>query len=213
MDKKKQHRIDLSQRLFIELGTPLRIEVRQKTEFLSSKLIGMKVGSYLIANLPGIESQSVTLAKDESVQVKYISQDDIFSFSSRVLMTLDQPDNLVFLQYPNRVESCNIRMHSRVACFLPIHVRTDDHQDAGVITNISAKGCMCMVDYFKAWDNISGKEIQLLLSYGNLDTLAISAEIRSVQVIGEQMKLGIRFDEVDQFLQSVLETLVPALRF
>lgn len=126
---------------------------------------------------------------------------------------LDAPDNLVFLQYPDRVESCNIRMHSRVECFLPIHVRTDDHQDAGVITNISAKGCMCMVDYFKSWENISGKKIELLLSYANFDTLAIPGQIRSVQVIGEQMKLGIRFDEVDPFLQSVLETLVPALRF
>ncbi|MBU1196218.1 MAG: flagellar brake protein [Proteobacteria bacterium] len=213
MVKKNQQGIDLSQRLFIELGTPLRIEVRKKTEFLSSKLIGMKVGAYLIANLPGMDSQPVALEKEEPVQVKYISQDDIFSFSSRVLMVLDAPDNLVFLQYPDRVESCNIRMHSRVECFLPIHVRTDDHQDAGVITNISAKGCMCMVDYFRSWENISGKGIELLLSYANSDTLAIPGEIRSVQVIGKQMKLGIRFDEVDSFLQSVLETLVPALRF
>lgn len=213
MVKKNQQGIDLSQRLFIELGTPLRIEVRKKTEFLSSKLIGMKVGAYLIVNLPGVDSQPVALEKDEPVQVKYISQDDIFSFSSRVLMVLDAPDNLVFLQYPDRVESCNIRTHSRVECFLPIHVRTDDHQDAGVITNISAKGCMCMVDYFRSWENISGKGIELLLSYANSDTLVIPGQIRSVQVIGEQMKLGIRFDAVDSFLQSVLETLVPALRF
>ncbi len=213
MENQDKQGIDLGQRLFIELGTSLQIETCSRTEFLSGKLIGMKVGAYLIVNFSGIKSDIISLVAEEPIHVKYVSQDDIFNFSSRILMVLDQPDNLVFLEYPTRVESCNIRTHSRVECFLPVHVKTDDHQDAGVIINISAKGCLCMVDHFKSWENINGKAIEILLSYVNLDTLSIPAEIKSVQVIGTQMKLGILFDDVDQFLQSVLETLVPALRF
>jgi c-di-GMP-binding flagellar brake protein YcgR len=208
---KKSH-IDLSQRLFVELGTSLLMETHEKVNSLSGKLIGMKVGSYLIVEVSGVKSDSLTLSKGEQVQIKYANQDDIFSFSSIVLRILNQPDNLFFLQYPDKVKSCNIRSHKRVDCFLPIHGKTHDRQYPGIITNISAKGCLCMIDHFKSWENINGQEIELIFSYGDLETLSINGEIRSTQIQGQQIKLGIKFNKVDQFSQSLLATLVPALR-
>ena len=210
MNKKNQ--IDLSQRLFVELGTSLRLETSEKTKSLSGKLIGMKVGSYLIIEISGDKSDSLSLSKEERVQVTYINQDDIFTFSSIVLRMLNDPDNLVFLQYPDMVKSCNIRSHKRVECFLPINTKTLDRQDPGIITNISARGCLCMIDYFLSWKNINGQEIKLIFSHGDLETLSITGEVRSAQIQGQQIKLGIQFNEIDQFSRSLLTALVPALR-
>ncbi len=211
MGKKKQHPIDFSQRLFIELGTALLIETGKKA--MSSKLIGMKVGAYLIVDISGAESDIETLPKGENVQVRYVNQDDIFHFSSRILITLNQPDNLIFLHYPDKVESCNIRSHKRVDCFMQIHVKSGDRQDTAVITNISAKGCLCSMDRFPSWETINGQKIELLFPYGDRELLMVLAEVKSTQIQGTQIKLGVRFMEMEGYSQSVLATLVPAIRF
>ncbi len=204
--------IDLSQRLFIELGTDLLIEGKNKNRSLSSKLIGMKVGNYLIVNISATKPDTLSWLKKEQVLVKYVNQDDIFSFQSRILTILDQPDALVFLKYPDHVKSCNIRRHKRVECFLPIHAKSRNHRDSGVVINISAQGCLCMIDQFESWENITGETIELSFSYGNQETLSINGKVRSNQIQGSQIKLGIQFDDIDNFSQSVLSTLVPALR-
>ena len=211
MGKKNQHPIDFSQRLFIELGTALLIETGEKA--LPGKLIGMKVGAYLIVDVSGAQSDTKALSMEEKVQVRYVNQDDIFHFSSYILVTLNQPDKLIFLHYPEKVESCNIRSHKRVDCFMQIHVKSDGRRDPAVITNISAKGCLCSMDGFPSWENINRQRIELFFPYGDSEFLTIPGEVKSTQIQGTQIKLGIRFNEVDNYSQSVLATLVPAIRF
>jgi len=212
MNKKDPYQIDLSQRLFIELGTSILIETPEKTNALYGKLVGMKVGNYLIVDISGIKSDTVPLLEGDPVLVKYVNLEDIFNFSSRVLKVLDQPDNLVFLEYPDRVESGNIRDYQRVDCFLPIHAKTGDLNLPGITVNISAEGCLCMVEHFQSWKDIISREIELLFSYGDFETLSIIGEVRSTKIHGSKIKLGIKFNEMNPFYQSVLVTLVPALR-
>jgi len=213
MDKKNQHPIDLSQRLFIELGTPLLIESEKSKKALSCKLIGMKVGGYLIVNISGDKSDAEALPKDEKVQVRYVNQDDIFNFSSQILITMDQPDFLIFLDYPEKVESCNIRTHRRVDCFMSIHLKSAGLSNPAVITNISTKGCLCNMDRFQPWENINNQQIELIFPYGDREKLTISGEVRSTQIQETQIKLGIQFNGLDAYSQSVLTTLVPAMGF
>ncbi|MCM2286240.1 MAG: flagellar brake protein [Desulfobacula sp.] len=211
MAKTNHHPIDFSQRLFIELGTALLIETGKKA--LSSKLIGMKVGAYLIVDVSGAEPDTADLSTEEMIQVRYVNQDDIFRFSSRILMTLDQPDHLIFLHYPDKVESCNVRSHKRVDCFMQIHVKSEGRRDPAVITNISAKGCLCSMDRFPSWEKISGRKVELLFPYGDSELLTLPGEVKSTQIQGTQIKLGVQFIEMEGYSRSVLSTLVPAMRF
>lgn len=211
MVKKNQHPIDFSQRLFIELGTALLIETGKKS--LPGKLTGMKVGAYLIVDVSGADADTTSLLKEEDIQVRYVNQDDIFRFPSRIIMTLDHPDKLIFLYYPDKVESCNVRSHKRVDCFMQIYMKTAGRRDPAVITNISAKGCLCIMDRLPSGENINGQRIELLFPFGDEELLVIPGEVKSTQIQGSQIKLGVRFIETDGYFQSVLETLVPALRF
>jgi len=205
-------RIDLSQRLFIELGTAILIETHKKDTPLSGKLVGMKVGNYLIVDISSAGSDTISLSENDPVLVKYINLGDIFNFSSLVKCVLDRPDNLIFLKYPDKVESCNIRNHKRVDCFLPIHARIGTLHTPGIAININAKGCLCMLDHFPSWENINTRKIELIFSYCDLETLTIIGEIKTSQTQGSKIKLGVKFNEINPFSQSVLTTLVPALR-
>ena len=210
MGNKHKHPIDFSQRLFIELGTALLIETGKLA--LSTKLIGMKVGAYLIVDVSGSEADILALPKKEKVQVRYVNQ-SVFHFSSHVLMVLDQPDDLIFLQYPDNVESFNIRTHRRVACFMQIQVKSDGRLDSAVITNISAKGCLCSMGHFPSWQTINGQRIEILFPYGDHELLNIPGVVKSAHIQGTQIRLGVEFVEMDDYCQSILATLVPAIRF
>lgn len=211
MMKPHQHPIDLSQRLFIELGTALLIETGNKA--LSGKLIGMKVGAYLIVDISGVDPDTINLPKEEKVQVRYVNQDDIFRFPSQILMTLEQPDKLIFLHYPEKAESCNVRRHRRVDCFMQIHVRCAERRDPAVITNISANGCLCNMERIPSWGNIIGQQIGICFLYGDQEELVVQGEVKSTRIKGQRINLGVRFIEMDGYSQSVLSTLVPAIRF
>ncbi len=212
MGKIQHHRIDLSQRLFIELGTSLFIETKDKINSISGKLVGMKVGKYLIVDISNVESDTLIFEKGDITHIKYVNLEDIFNFSSEVLTLLNEPDNLIFLKYPELFESCNIRSHRRVDCFLPIHAKMDEIGSSGVVTNISPRGCRCVIDHFHSLKNINDQNIEIHFSYGDMDTLLIEGNVRSSQVQGSQLILGIKFNKISQFSQSVLTNLVPALQ-
>lgn len=210
MGNKHHPPVDFSQRLFIELGTALLIETGKIS--LTSKLIGMKVGAYLIVDVSGAESDISALPKKEKVQVRYVNQ-NIFHFSSHILMTLDKPDNLIFLQYPDKVENRNIRSHTRVDCFIQILVKSSGRLDSAVITNISATGCLCRMGHFPSWQNINGQKIEIHFPHGDGECYIVPGEVTGTHIQGTQIKLGIRFMEIDDCTQSILATLVPAIRF
>jgi len=212
MGKGQSHRIDLSQRLFIELGTSLFIETKDKVNSIAGKLVGMKVGKYLIVDISNVDSDTLFFEKGDITHIKYVNLEDIFNFSSEVLTLLNEPDNLIFLQYPEMVESCNIRSHKRVDCFLPIQIKIDTTGSSGVVTNLSPRGCRCVIDHFHSLKNINDQAIQVHFSYGDMETLLIEGNVRSSQIQGSQLILGIKFKKINQFSQSVLTSLVPALQ-
>lgn len=76
MNRKDGQQFDLSQRLFIELGTSLLIETREEAHSFAGKLVGMKVGRYLIVEISGTKSEITALLKDDSVMVKYVNLEE-----------------------------------------------------------------------------------------------------------------------------------------
>ncbi len=96
---------------------------------------------------------------------------------------------------------------------MQIDVKSEGRQDSAVISNISAKGCLCSMDRFPSWENINGQKIELLFPYGDNEFFRVPGEVKSTRIQGAQIKLGIEFTEMDGFSRSILTTLVPALRF
>jgi c-di-GMP-binding flagellar brake protein YcgR len=209
---KKTVQFNRSQRLFIELGTTLLLEPKDPERAVSSQLIGMDVGKYLIVQMADQNLQKDHLTAGEPLKVKYILSDDVFAFNSHIIRTIQDPDSLIFLEYPKDVESCNIRAKKRVECFLPIQIRMGENRLKAVIVNINKNGCLCMVDKSIPLECCKTKPVTLQLSYGQFESLSIKGEIRSSRVEGRQTRFGILFDDLGNFSKKVLATLVPALK-
>jgi len=209
---KKTESFNRSQRLFIELGTSLLLEPENPGRCVTSELIGMQVGKYLIVQIADQNLRENRLMDGELLRVKYILSDDVFGFNSHIIRTLQDPDDLLFLEYPQEVESCNIRAQKRVECFLPIQISMEETCLKGTIFNINEKGCLCTVDNSPLLDSSRTNLVHLELSYGQFETLSIKGEIKNSRQEGNQTRFGIRFDTIDRFSKRVLTTLVPSLK-
>ncbi|MEA2061473.1 MAG: flagellar brake domain-containing protein [Thermodesulfobacteriota bacterium] len=180
--QKNRGQVDLSQRLFIELGTSLYLESENKKESASGKLIGMKVGEYLIVEVSGSESGDRIFKNQGSVKIKYLNIEDIFFFKSKVLLKLDFPDELIFFEYPDSVKSCNIRKHTRVDCFINAEMVSEELNVPGVITNISPRGCRFDIIDKKISKDLYNYNVAISIIYGKGETLLLNGNVRSVHV-------------------------------
>ncbi len=205
--------INQSRRLFIELGTPLLLEPCDPARSVSSQMTGMRVGNYLIVHLSAINWTKSLLKPGDTLRVKYVCSDDVFGFDTRVLTMIKDPDRLLFLEYPDEVESCNIRSRPRIECYLPVEVVLEDDVTTrkGVVLNINERGCMCLVNGFDFQEINRNSRIAVRFPYARFDTLITVAVVKSLGRDDDKLRLGLMFEELDTYSRTVLSTLVPAL--
>jgi len=196
-----------SQRLFIELGTALLLEPEGPGRSVSSELIGMQVGKYLIVQMANHNSEQKPLALGEPFKVKYILSDDVFGFQTSIIQIIQDPDHLLFLEYPREVESCNIRTQKRVECFLPIRINLKGNWLDGVIVNINKNGCLCIVDNCPSPNCSITTPVHLQLPYGQFENLSIKGEIKNSRQEGGRTRFGILFNDLEVFSKKVLSSL------
>lgn len=207
----KKH-INKSQRLFIELGTSLRLESGEPETHVSSELIGMKVGKYLIVRLSKDRPDTFHPNDNDPVKVRYLCSGEIFGFNSHVIMGLENPDRLLFLEYPETVVSVNVRSHERIECFIPVQVALGQTILQGLIININFQGCLCTISSAHGMNEPSLHEMLLVrVPLPDGTALAIPGEIRSIRVHSSEISLGICFEHLDSFARSILENLIPSL--
>ena len=205
--------VNRSQRLFMELGTALQLEPDDPERAVSGELIGMQVGKYLIVQMSERNWKKSRLNSGENLSVKYILSNDVLGFKVHIIRTIQNPDFLIFLEYPDDVKSCNIRAKKRVDCFLPANLTLDAHELSGIIVNINKNGCLILVDGCPELDCCKTTPITINLPYGQFDNLTLEGEVRTTTRKDGQTSFGVLFKDLDGYARKVLATLVPALNF
>jgi len=211
MDVKQD--INKSQRLFIELGTSLRLESGDSGKMDSCELIGMQVGQYLIVRLPQGSPEIILPAAREPLRLKYLRSGEIFGFSSRVILTLDKPERILFLEYPGTVTNFNLRSHERVECFLPVQMKAHESMSKGMVVNINFQGCLCVIDPSPDTEVAINDPIVVRFPIDESAGLSVQGTILSIKKDPSKISLGIRFSTLDRFSRSVIGALVPSLTF
>jgi len=195
----------------MELGTALQMEPETPDRAVSGELMGMRVGQYLIVRISDKNWKKSRFKDKEHLRVKYILSDDVFGFKTHIIRTIQNPDYLIFLAYPQDVKSCNIRAKKRVECFLPATLFLDGNELPAIIVNINKNGCLIQVEDSPELDCCKTTPVTLKLPYGQFDTLTLTGEVRTETREGRLSKFGILFEDLDGFSKKVLSTLVPAL--
>ena len=109
---------------------------------------GFKQNQYVIIDHPIHNSLPVQLDEGIVCMVRFIEAGKACGFMSEVLGFARRPFPLVFLKYPESIESSNIRREERYPVRLNLAFSTDKESDnknervKGEILNLSSSGCL-----------------------------------------------------------------------
>ncbi len=185
----------------MEIGMTLRIEIEGDEEVIACVLIGIENEKYLIFRTPplhALDNSSYPLNKEKEIYVKYVHKGTIFGFQSKVIDSIYEPYKLLFVEYPEKIESYDFRGNKRVECCLPAFIRIADRRIEGSITDISKAGCLFenKISEFEKCKNLfeSNKEIDIVFQLpGIKEALSAKAKQRSTKTNKSMAMIGIEF--------------------
>ena len=196
----------------MNIGTIFRLQIKGAKRRLSSELIGIEDGKYLIVKMPPLhtmENVSTLLIKENEIAVKYMYKSTIFGFQSKIIDLIYNPFKLLFIEYPEKIDSYDFRGYKRVECFLPANIKIAEHIIAGCITDISKAGCLFDVEVSKleSSKNLLESKDEISVSFqlpGVEQELSVTAKQRSIKKDNKSASIGIEFVKMDSEVQAKL---------
>ncbi|MCP4266955.1 MAG: flagellar brake protein [Candidatus Brocadiaceae bacterium] len=200
----------------MNIGTIFRLQIEGTRRRLSSELIGVDDDNYLIVKMPPLhtmENVSNLLVKGNEITVKYMYKGTMFGFQSPIIDLIHKPFKLVFIKYPDKIDSYDVRGNKRVECFLPATVKIAKQILEGSITDISRVGCLFTIDTHEHEDLINLLELNNKIRIGFYlpgvaEELSAGADNKSIKIDSDGSCIGIEFVEIDS---SVKEKLINFL--
>ncbi len=196
----------------MNIGTILRIQIEGTRRRLSCELIGVDDGKYLIVKMPSLhimESVSNLLVNENEITVKYMHKGTMFGFQSPIIDLIHKPFKLVFIKYPGKIDSYDVRGNKRVECFLPANVKIAEHLLEGSITDISRAGCLFAIETSEHEGLINLLELnnEICIGFhlpGIEEELSVDAKQRSIKRDTDGTSIGIEFTKMDSSVQTKL---------
>ncbi len=196
----------------MQIGTALKIQLEGSQSRLSSELIGVEEGKYLIIKMPPIQTMgnaASSIYKGGSVVIRYLHKGTVFGFKSRIIHFITSPVKLMFLDYPKRIENQNLRAHKRIDCYLPANASIADNTIEGTITDISREGCQFTVKKLKLDDSANllkiDNEISLNFQLPGVEKkLTITGKLKSIKKDKDNVNIGILFSDIGIEVQEIL---------
>ncbi|MBT6561519.1 MAG: flagellar brake protein [Candidatus Scalindua sp.] len=200
----------------MDIGIIFKLQIKGEKRQLTSKLIGIEDGKYLIARMPPLhtmENVSSFLIKGNEIAVKYMYKSALFGFQSQIIDFIHKPSELIFIKYPDKIESYDFRGYKRVECFLLANIKITEHIIEGYITDISKTGGLFAMENPEYEDNINLLELNNEINIGfHLpgieEELRVVAKRRSFKKDTDNACVGIEFVKMDSSVQTKLSSFL-----
>ena len=194
------------------IGTILRIQIEGTRRRLSCELIGVEDGKYLIVKMPSLhimESVSNLLVNGNEITAKYMHKGTMFGFQSTIIDLIQKPFKLVFIKYPDKTDSYDVRGNKRVECFLPASLKIAEQILEGSITDISRAGCLFTIDTDEHESLINMLKLSNDIKTGFYlpgisEELSADADQKSIKIDTDGSSVGIEFVEMDASVKTKL---------
>ncbi len=204
-------------KLEIDIGANLQIQVGLLADRMDSSLIGICPGKYLIIGMPRGSEQVMAPLHEEgtSLIIRYIHHGNVYGFRSALLHALARPERLLFISYPAQVQVYELRNYPRVACFLPARAAIDHQLFDGSVINVSRTGARFAFPVDEATVALVGRidtELELDIQFpGAAGYTHIAGNLRDIHASSDKVNLGVRFDRIEgPQLANLLSFLLDA---
>ena len=181
----------------IYFGANVHVSKIMEREKLAGRIIGLSEYKYLILEIPLVIGHRTRYAPGTTVVAKFLGDGAVHGFYSEVLQLQYEPAPLMYLKYPNEVESFEFRSSRRFVCKTPARLHNDDAHYYCLINDISSGGCHLTVhrSSLKSEKHIeAGESAGLLLNLYGLGELELACRVRTISESGAEFSYGVQFE-------------------
>lgn len=192
-------RIDsLGQRISVEMGTPIKLEVTDIELPLQSSIVGLENEKYIIIKAPEpFKRFQHKLYAGNEVIVRYISNGTVFAFQTKLIETITTPIPLLFIEYPKIIQHHELRDQKRINCQIPARLRSHELENVGCIVDMAPTGCRCIIQSKKNSPlikfDLEDKVIMRCIFPGSPNLISIPGIVKNVKRTTQEYDLGVYF--------------------
>jgi c-di-GMP-binding flagellar brake protein YcgR len=207
-----------SNRLNIELGSPINVQFMPEDIRFPFLLIGMDIDNTLIVKPQPAPVLNRLITEGREVIVRYLSFGRVFGFRSCIQAHIVRPFRMVFLSYPEKLETINLRRKERIYCYLPAYLMIDSESLTGMIVDLSEGGCrwVCTRETMSGQKHLSIEDaIQMNFPLpGECGVMQCTMIVRSITRENGQVRIGFSFSNLEpESLKKIQGYVTEAKRF
>ncbi|WP_027177628.1 PilZ domain-containing protein [Maridesulfovibrio bastinii] len=127
-------------------GLKVSIELAGLNDKAPTVVLGGLHGKYIMLRYPVVHPNDKSLWTEylysgNTATIRYIFDGVASGFKTELVKLINSPDKIIFLRYPKRVETYNLRRHQRVNCYLEATIAVKDQTSTAMIEDLSTSGC------------------------------------------------------------------------
>lgn len=205
----------------LEIGSRLLIDFEDRAISFRSRLVGIEHGRYLLIKLPNpFNRMDHDLFSVEDLIIKSLYKGTIYAFRSKLITTISKPSQLMFIEYPKKIEHHELRSHKRFKCSIVTQAQVRQKERGGVIENISVGGCLCTIEMFPADKNLSRDLLNDTIPFrcrfpGSKGEVSFMGEIKNTKKKTDELSVGIKFvypDNTDE-IQNIINDYIQLIEY
>jgi len=209
----------------MNIGTKFEIEFKRDRIRVLSKVVGIEENKYIIIKAPYMEANTgaSVLANSNEVTIRYLEKGSAFGFTSHIFKFISDPDRLLFVEYPKKIENQNLRGKQRLDCYLPAHMTLNEDSGhkitiEGAIIDLSKGGCQFIASKqsLEEYDFQLEIDFEVLISFnlpGLEQPLTITALAKNTHFKKREnnLSIGLRFIKIDKEMETTLNDFLSSV--
>ena len=194
----------------IDVGTRVMMELAGMKDKLQSFFVGYIKNRCVITIVPQVpEVNRPTLLENlyrgNTITLRYIHSGMVLGFTTEIMHVSFTPLPLLFVKYPEQIESYNLRKDERVGCLFPASVVHEETEFSGALSDISLSGCGIVLPV-NGNQGITVEIDDTLALYCPLlfgsDQAEVPSVVKRIIKSGAKIELGLKFATIPEELRS-----------
>jgi CheY-like chemotaxis protein/c-di-GMP-binding flagellar brake protein YcgR len=203
--------------LSLENGLKVKLELDNGSEPFSCALVGMIPEKYLIVSPPETFARlSPTVSAEVRIVAKYMQMGRLCMFKTELKHTLQEPERLLFLEYPQVIHYLELRRAKRMVIFIPSTLQlTNGARFNSVLLDLSSTGCLCQVRVARNKGlpslDMESRIFLYCLFPGVKEEIELTGIVKNTKKTGSELRAGVEFLNLEPYSRETITGYLQSL--